>query len=158
VSDESPVFERLADELERRSNLSRLETRGTLRLALKEAGLFPRTITTRPMMVVLDRILPGMLARRGIRDPSGLCRALCEFLKATAGGETLDEDSPENVFSRIGGSRGPLSVPPASMPPPSMPPPSMPPGPPSSRSALPPSSRGSPSIAPGPDTRRGSKP
>ena len=56
MSDESHVFERAADELEVLSRMSRLEARGTLRLALKDAGLVPKTVNAKAMLVVLDRI------------------------------------------------------------------------------------------------------
>ena len=84
MNDGSPAFERVADELERRSQLSRLETRGTLRLALKEAGLLPKLVTSRSMLVVIELILPAMLARRAVRDAAEVCRALtiCERVHA----------------------------------------------------------------------------
>jgi hypothetical protein len=74
MSDESPVFERAADELEVLSRMSRLEARGTLRLALKDAGLVPKTVNTKAMLVVLDRILPHLLTRRGVQGAPEMCR------------------------------------------------------------------------------------
>lgn len=129
MNEGSPSFERVADELLRRSRLSRLETRGTLRLALKIAGLLPKTVTSRSMMVVLERILPEMLARRGVRDAEELCDALVVF-ERIHGANDPPEDSPETVFARLAGARPAsstrsLTPPPRSLTPPphSTPPP-----------------------------------
>jgi hypothetical protein len=143
VTDGSPAFERIADELERRSGLSRLETRGTLRLALKEAGLVPKMVTSRSMIVVIERLLPVMLARRGVRDAAAMCSALVVYEREQSGRDSLPDDSPESVFSRLAGAR-PRSLPP--------PPSSERSSPPSSRSALQP-----PSSAPGSGRRHGTR-
>jgi hypothetical protein len=99
----SPAFEAAAQDLERRTTMSRLEARGTLRLALKEAGLLPKTVAARPMLAVLEKILPGMLALRRVKDAPEVCRALAALVRALPEGEPLDADTPEKVFARIGG-------------------------------------------------------
>jgi hypothetical protein len=122
MSDESPVFERAADELELLSRMSRLETRGTLRLALKEAGLVPKTVNAKAMLVVLDRILPPLLNRRGVQGASDLCRAISAIVRSLTSETSYDIDTPEKVFARIGhGSRRSINdtIPPSSRPPPS---------------------------------------
>lgn len=99
---ESAVFEFVCAEVERRTSLGRLEARGTVRLALKEAGLAPNTVSVREMQVVLDRVLPAALASRGIEGGGGVCneiRAGAARLKdAGAAAET-----PEAIFGRLGG-------------------------------------------------------
>lgn len=102
MSDESPVFERVADELEVTSRMSRLEARGTLRLALKDAGLVPKTVNAKAMLVVLERILPALLNRRGIQGASEVCRALCQVVRSLTSESTYDGETPEKVFARIG--------------------------------------------------------
>lgn len=102
MSDESPVFERVADELEVASRMSRLEARGTLRIALKDAGLVPKTVNAKAMLVVLERILPALLNRRGVQGAPEVCRALCQVVRSLTSETTYDGETPEKVFARIG--------------------------------------------------------
>jgi len=101
VSDESPVFERIADELEVLSRMSRIEARGTLRLALRDAGLVPKTVNAKAMLVVLERILPPLLLRRGVPGSSEMCRTLSNVVRSLTSQSSLDVDTPEKVFARI---------------------------------------------------------
>lgn len=120
MSDESPVFERAADELEGLSRMSRLEARGTLRLALKDAGLIPKTVNAKAMLVVLDRILPQLLTRRGVQGAPEMCRAISGIVRSLTSETSVDVDTPEKVFARIGSRRSVLETkPPSSRPPPS---------------------------------------
>lgn len=99
---DSPVFEFVCAELERGTSLGRLEARGTVRLALKEAGLGANTVSVREMDVVLARLLPAALASRGIDAGEALCeriRAGVASLRDT-GGTT---ETPEAIFGRLGG-------------------------------------------------------
>lgn len=102
MSDESPVFERAADELEALSRMSRLEARGTLRLALKDAGLVPKTVNAKAMLVVLDRILPQLLTRRGVAGAPDMCRSISGIVRGLTSETSYDIDTPEKVFARIG--------------------------------------------------------
>jgi hypothetical protein len=97
------AFEVASDEIERSTSLSRLEARGTLRLALKEAGLDPASVTPSQMRVVVDKVLPGSLTARGIEKPTDVCRAVGEKLARLA--ESPLGDRPEAVFARLGGPR-----------------------------------------------------
>jgi hypothetical protein len=99
---DSPVFEFVCAEIEQRTSLARLEARGTVRLALKEAGLAASSVSVREMQVVLDRLLPAALASRGIEDGAALCGEI------RAGAARLQEasaatDTPEAIFGRLGG-------------------------------------------------------
>ena len=67
------LFEFVAAALEQRSGLGKLEARGTLRIALKEAGLEPRTVTPEQMAVMLTRTMPKELKARGIDQADTLC-------------------------------------------------------------------------------------
>lgn len=96
---DSPAFELACEVLERDTSLDRLEARGTIRLALKQAGLESRSVTPDQMTVVVESLLPRELASRGVDD--GVCAALGEKL---AGLETSDgAETPEAVFARLGG-------------------------------------------------------
>ena len=54
--------------------------RGTVRLALKSAGLQVESLDPREMKAVLTKILPEELARRAVADAEGLCNKLAERL------------------------------------------------------------------------------
>jgi hypothetical protein len=97
------AFEWVCTELERTTSLERLEARGTVRLALKEAGLEARSVTPAQMQVVVERILPKELLARGVSDADGLCARLKEGLGAVQAGATAE--SPDVVFQRLAGGR-----------------------------------------------------
>jgi len=97
------IFDFVADKLEENSSLEKLEARGTVRLALKGAGLDPRTVTAEQMVVILQKVLPGELKARGIESPNGVCEQLVALLKQHApGGAGAAGESPEDVFRRLG--------------------------------------------------------
>jgi hypothetical protein len=77
---DSPVFDRACSELEQRTSLDRLAARGTIRIALKSAGLDVAGVTAAQMGVVLRRVLPAELATRGIEDAVAVCAAIANLL------------------------------------------------------------------------------
>lgn len=100
------IFERVADALEQGTDLSQLEARGTLRLALKQAGLEARDVTGAQMAVVLDQVLPGELHARGIERGTDVCGRIGISLRSClapggAGGRSVGAESPEAVFRRL---------------------------------------------------------
>lgn len=97
----SPVFEWVAQTLEEASSLTRLEARGTVRLALREVGLTVTGVARRPMLFVLKKILPRFLHSRGVPEPERICIALAARLEQ-ASLPSVGE-SPEHVFARMGG-------------------------------------------------------
>jgi hypothetical protein len=99
---ESAAFAHVCAELESETTFSRIEARGTVRLALKSAGLDANNITVEQMKVILERILPGELESRGVPDPAGVCESLIQGLRQVA--PSTSGDTPEDVFSRLGGS------------------------------------------------------
>jgi hypothetical protein len=98
---DSAVFECVCELLERASSLDRLESRGTVRLALKQSGLAARSVTALQMTVVLEKVLPEELAARGVGDTDSLISQAVSALAAIEGG--AQHDSPESVFARLGG-------------------------------------------------------
>jgi len=98
---DSAAFEFVCSALERRTELDRLQARGTVRLALKEAGLEARAATVEQMQVVVDRVLPRELESRGVEDPDGLCADLVVGLDDVV--EEAAAETPETVFQRLGG-------------------------------------------------------
>jgi hypothetical protein len=100
---DSAAFEWVCEQLIERSTLDRLESRGTVRIALKRAGLEARNVTSVQMQVVLDKVLPAELEQRDVEDFARICRALAAELS----GARLDEtsgDAPDEVFRRLGGA------------------------------------------------------
>ena len=97
---EESTFDFLCGELERESSLDRLEARGTVRIAIKKAGLDPLAATPRELAVVAEKVLPDELAARGIDDPHALCVALAKCVSTHDAGET--RETPEAIFARLG--------------------------------------------------------
>lgn len=97
------VFDLVAEKLEQTSDLDKLESRGTVRLALKQAGLDAKTVTVEQMQVVLEKVLPAELETRGVDAAKSVCDGIASAIKGFEGGGAADEKSPEAVFKRIGG-------------------------------------------------------
>ena len=98
---ETEAFTIVCDHLQRATGLERPAARGTVRLALKEAGLDPETVTAEQMAVVTEKVLPKELEALRISDVDGHCQSIRGRLKrvgpADGGGA-----SPEAVFERLG--------------------------------------------------------
>ncbi len=99
---ESVAFTNVCTALENETGFSRVEARGTVRLAFKGAGLDAKSVTVEQMKVVLDRVLPAELEIRGIADSEAVCRMLSRGLGQIASGGS--EETPEDVFCGLGGN------------------------------------------------------
>ena len=100
----SSAFEWLCTALEESTTLERLEARGTVRIALKEAGLEPRTATPSELRVVAQKILPRELRNRGVPNEAALCDRMVaglQVLERQPGAQTAD--TPDAIFRRLGG-------------------------------------------------------
>jgi hypothetical protein len=97
------VFEFVAGALEQASDLDKLEARGTLRIALKQAGLDAKHVSPDQMGVVLSRVLPDQLASRGVGSAEAICQGLTTRLEGFSTGAAPASESPEDVFRRLGG-------------------------------------------------------
>ncbi|MGH0034197.1 MAG: hypothetical protein ACQGVK_04130 [Myxococcota bacterium] len=81
--------------------MNRLEVRGTIRIALKEAGLDPQRVSSHQMGAVVAQVLPDELLKRGIDDAPEVCRALDVILKSHPDDETVDAgDRIDGLFRR----------------------------------------------------------
>lgn len=100
---DSHAFVFVCDEIERSTPFDRLEARGTVRLALKDAGLESKSVTPAQMVVVLTQLMPNELEKRGVADAARLCNSLRSRLE-TLPTEAVSE-APEAVFARLGGAR-----------------------------------------------------
>jgi hypothetical protein len=98
---ELSAFEHACETLERLTPLSRLEARGTIRIALKDAGLDPASVKAAELTVVARRVLPKELAARGVADAESICEQLFGDLAGIQ--DSGSADTPESVFARLGG-------------------------------------------------------
>lgn len=98
---DSAAFTLVCEHLERATGLDRPAARGTVRLALKEAGLDAETVTPAQMAVVTEKVLPAELAALRIADVDGHCQTLRGRLKRLLP-DGAGEASPEAVFERLG--------------------------------------------------------
>jgi hypothetical protein len=98
------AFDWICDEIERTSPLNRLEARGTVRLALKKAGLEATTVTPQQMSIVLEKVLPGEFESRGIESGAQICADLRPQLAQLAS-DAPGGEAPDQVFARLGGQR-----------------------------------------------------
>jgi len=100
----STAFEWLCTALEESTTLERLEARGTVRIALKEAGLEPGSATPRELRVVAEKVLPRELRQRGVANEAEVCRRLAAGLQVLEGeSRGPAADTPDAIFRRLGG-------------------------------------------------------
>jgi len=107
---DSPVFEWVSAALEHATSFDSLQARGTVRLALRKAGLDAATVDVEGMNAVLTLLMPiKELASRKISDSDAICPRLAMDLKAAnlSAPAISDQQTPEVVFrSMFGGSEG----------------------------------------------------
>jgi hypothetical protein len=94
------AFNHVCDALEAATGLSRLESRGTVRLSLKKAGLDARSVSADEMSVVLDKLMAEELTSRGVPEADEVCVQLIVGL-AQLGPENSVEGA-RDVFKRLG--------------------------------------------------------
>lgn len=98
---DSAAFEFLCEFLEAETSLDRLESRGTLRIALKQAGIAARDAGSEQLAVVVERLLRDELAARGVDGADAVCQEAVRRLKSL--NEDARMNSPQNVFQRMAG-------------------------------------------------------
>jgi hypothetical protein len=99
---DSAAFEAACARLEESGALDRLAARGTIRLVLKAAGLEPKGVTARELVVAVERLLPAELSARGVPEPQVLSASIAKALESVV--EDRASDTPEAVFARLGTS------------------------------------------------------
>jgi len=70
---ESRLFEKACEALERATQLSQAEARGTLRIALKEAGYEAGSVNRPQLLAVVFYSLPRELVALGLGDAQKIC-------------------------------------------------------------------------------------
>ena len=97
------LFDVAAEKLESATDLNQLEARGTLRLALKSAGLTARNLTLAQLRVVFDKVMPGQIESRGVANATATCTAVIAEVGRTAS-DSGDAEATEAdmIFRRLG--------------------------------------------------------
>ena len=99
---ETPLFDFAAQKLEQHTGFSQLEARGTLRIAVKAAGLEPKSLTVAELRVVLEKLMPGELEQRGVKDTLSVCSAVMRDLEDAPIAESdSDSSNPDDIFRRL---------------------------------------------------------
>lgn len=98
------LFDIASERLEENTEMDRLAARGTLRLALKEAGLDARGVTVAQLRAVFEKLMPRELEARGVGDAAATCQRVMDEIAETARAVAVETtDSPDDVFKRLGG-------------------------------------------------------
>lgn len=98
------LFDSAAEQLERHTDLDRLEARGTLRLAIKQAGLDAKRLTLRQLEAIFAKVMPDQLANRGTDQATSVCAAIMVGIARSAdGAATTDAANTDEIFERLGG-------------------------------------------------------
>jgi hypothetical protein len=99
---DAAIFDIAAERLEHHSGFDRLEARGTLRIALKIAGLTAKSITAAQLSVVFEKVMPGELETRGVSDAAAVCRAVVDDLVNTPSpAEAESSGDLDAIFRRL---------------------------------------------------------
>lgn len=84
--------------------MSPAQSRGTVRLALKQVGLQPDRLSVAGLEVVFNRVMPRELRVRGFKDGELICRDLVAQLRATDFESSEDPESEaDSALGRIFG-------------------------------------------------------
>ncbi|MEO1483842.1 MAG: hypothetical protein AAFU77_17165 [Myxococcota bacterium] len=100
----SDVFQRVCDALVHTTALTVPQIRGTVRLALRAAGLEASLISADEMRAVVRTILPQKLRAQGVSDVE-LVRVLDAVSKAIDVDAPTDRSGPASVFDRLDKAR-----------------------------------------------------
>ena len=99
------LFDIAAQRLEESTDMDRLAVRGTLRIALKQAGLDAQNLTTPQLRAVFEKLMPKELEARGVSDAAATCRTAIDTIESIANAAGLKaSSSPDEIFKRLGES------------------------------------------------------
>ena len=99
---DTTIFDFAAERLKHHAGFDRLAARGTLRIALKAAGLAPNNMTGAQLKVVFEQVMPGELESRGINNVPDVCAAvLADLARASRAAAVASATSPDEIFRRL---------------------------------------------------------
>jgi len=97
------LFDLVADRLEQRTDLDRLEARGTLRIAFKKAGVDSKAFGLTELRAVFEKIMPGELEKRAVSDAEAICSSVLKSVAAEAGeAAETSAASRDEIIRRLG--------------------------------------------------------
>ena len=97
---ERDLFTIVADRLCELSELNRLEARGTIRIAFKNAGVDAKCFGLDDLEAILAKILPGELENLGCADSRSICDEILKSVRIALP-ETAT-DSRDEIMRRLG--------------------------------------------------------
>lgn len=82
---DSTAFDFVSIQLEYLSDMTEMQARGTLRLALKKAGLNSETVKAEQMQVVVNELLTSFLTKRRVEHVKAkkICENILKLLQCT---------------------------------------------------------------------------
>ena len=96
------LFDFAAERLEQHTSFNRLEARGTLRIALKVAGLDAGCVTAGQLCVVFEKVMPTELKKRDVSDAAAACSAVIDDLvNSPAPADTAPSTDLDAIFRRL---------------------------------------------------------
>ena len=99
---DTTIFDFAAERLKHHAELDQLTARGTLRIALKAAGLESNNLTGAQLRVVFEKVMPGELESRGISNVPDVCAAvLADLSRAGPAAELASATSTDDIFRRL---------------------------------------------------------
>lgn len=101
----SDLFALVADRLETLTELDRLEARGTLRIALKKAGVDAKKFTVAELEAVFAKIMPDALVQCGVPNAAEVCGRVLASLPSDLRDEPGDSAaSRDEIMRRLASS------------------------------------------------------
>ena len=99
---DATLFDLAAERLEHHTSFSNIESRGTLRIALKSAGLTPKSLSLAELRVVFDKVMPAELEARGVREAAAVCSSvMSDLAESTHPEEAGRAENVDDVFRRL---------------------------------------------------------
>ncbi len=99
------LFDIAAENLEGATDMDRLAARGTLRIAVKEAGLDPHKLTVSQLRAVFEKLMPKALDAGGVSNATTACQTVMdEIARSADASDIASSASPDDIFKRLGGS------------------------------------------------------
>ncbi len=96
------LFDFAAERLEHHTSLDRLEARGTLRIALKIAGLTAKSVTAGALCVVFEKVMPEELEKRDVGDAASVCSAVIgDLVSSPAPTDEAPATDLDAIFRRL---------------------------------------------------------
>ncbi len=95
------LFDFAAESLEHHTALNRIEARGTLRIALKIAGLTAKSVTAGQLCVVFEKMMPDELEKRGVSTVTACNAVIDDLVNSPAPTNEDPATDPDAIFHRL---------------------------------------------------------